>query len=226
MTLRDVRVYKQTGVLELPKDNTEVIKEWKCEPFQMGNGVVSSLDPYILIYTEEGYRRWRMASLTDEMSVDVLLYKPNDDVYARKAGVKALSDKVNEVEDAVGSKAEQQDLTALENKINAKGLSFMQYNAGEKIPLEKDCLYYLRCNTDTIYYYKNGTKLSQFTSSFGDGFVMMSSNIFQGAHVNFFAAVAGFMDYSMKGNTITTLDTDEVYAMSSSDFVNVWKVKA
>lgn len=229
ITLCDVRVYKRVFALELPIDNKEVIKDWKCEPYQMGNGVVSSLDDYALIYTDVGsFRKWYFVSLTGAKNVDVLLYKPSAEVFANKEEVKALSEKVGAVEDEVASKAKQTDLTALEKSVGAKGLTFKQYNAKEKIPLEKDCLYYIRCNKDTVYYYKNGSKLSQYTSGFGDGFVMMASNIFQGAHVNYFAAPAesGFMSFDMNGYTITTLDTDEVYAMSSSDVVNVWKLHA
>ena len=203
ITLRDVRVYQKQTVRR--GVSTTGLKDWKCEIYNEVGAVVSEIGEHCIIprgTTVEAI------SLSNPMDAEILLYKPKDSVFATKEEVSNLSEQVSGV-------------------LSGKGLTFMQYGAGVKIPLEPNCLYYLRCNKDTIYYYKNGEKLSQYTSGFGDGLVMMASNIFQGAHVNFFAAPStGFMDYSMNGYTITTTDGDDVYAMSSSDVVNVWKFKA
>ena len=208
ITLRDVRSYSNCEIMR--SYSTGDIKDWKCEIYEGMNTVVPTIGEYgiLTVSNDRGNKSLRAVSFSKAMDVEVLLYKPKDSVFATKEEVSNLSEQVSGV-------------------LSGKGLTFMQYGAGVKIPLEPNCLYYLRCNKDTIYYYLNGSKLSQYTSGFGDGLVMMASNIYNGSHINFFAAPSsGFMDFSMNGYTISTKDGDEVYAMSSSDTVNVWKVNA
>ena len=202
LTLRDVRLYTPVDIdFNIGKN----VNDWKCQVYGADKFVVSDLDAYGIISTSTSTF---VSSFSNSMSADVVLYTSNDDVFANK----------NDVNEELG---------VLANAVLTKGLSFEQYPAGTKIPLQPGCLYYLRCNSDTMYYYINGSKISQYTSAFGDGLVMMADNLYQGSHVNFFAAPSsGFMDFSMNGYTISTKDTDDVYAMSSSAVVNVWKVKA
>lgn len=222
LTLRDVKLY--TPVVCDFVINDDRIKDWKTQIYNGDKAVVSELGEYGILSTSDSML---ITSFKTDMNVDVLLYIDNDDAFASKEDVEILSNVVSELNTSVKNKADASELILLGDVVAQKGVTFMQYSAGVKIPLEKDCLYYLRCNSDTIYYYKNGSKLSQYTSGFGDGLVMMASNIFQGSHINFFAAPSsGFMDFSMNGYTISTKDTDDVYAMSNSDVVNVWKLKA
>jgi hypothetical protein len=78
--------------------------------------------------------------------------------------------------------------------------------------------------------------ISYYTDGFDNGFVAMASNIFQSAHVNYFAApkITGgiFGGGTMNGHTITTTEIDKVYAKSVADSnnsnpsaMNIWKIK-
>ena len=219
LTLHNVSIFTPSALdYDFADDK---VKDWKAEIYSGDKHVVSKLGKYAIFNTGSSSF---VTSLSAEMDVDILLYIPNSKAFADKKTVDVLTQDVERIDE---TKASAADLNELGEFVSQKGLTFTQYAAGVKIPLEPNCLYYLRCNSDTMYYYINGSKISQYTSGFGDGLVMMAGNIFNGSHINFFAAPSsGFMDFSMNGYTISTKDTDDVYAMSSSAVVNVWKVKA
>lgn len=224
LLVKTLKLY-ETTTLENVSIN-DGYKDWKKEFYYTGNLVKNSLEnDYVLIYDTNS--NIIASSLSNAQDIEIILYKSLSDNYVNKDELNNLEIKTNNLNDEI------KDISKI---ITSKGITFTQYPPNSKCLFEPGCLYYVRASTETIHFYKNGEMISYYTSGFDNGVVAMASNIYQGAHVNYFAApkITGgiFGGGTMNGYTIATTETDEVYAMSVADsgnsnpsVMNVWKIK-
>lgn len=202
-TLQDVRLYRRH--LVEANFNAEGLKDWKCEILTNGNFIVSEIGEYSLTCNGTNLIT---NSLSGAMNVEVILYKPFQEVFPTKEAFEALSGTVSE-----------------------KGLVYEHYAAGEKCILEPGCFYYLRNNSSqnkTFDWYKeDGSALADSDGNdlgaFKEAFVITTNNNYLGSHMNI-ALIPSTLSISSKAFYID-VKKPNIYVKSSSDALSVWKVK-